>query len=174
MGEAARKGVRELSPLDVYMLLPRTNCGKCGEKNCMAFATKVVNREASIELCTPLVEEEKYRDAYARLREILAPAVREVVIGVGEKSVKVGGKLVMYRHEFTYYNPTPIAIDVTDEMPENELVERVRRIEGFTYNYIGRTLKLDMVAVRSTSNDPSKFRSTVEKVAKITSLRPIS
>ncbi|MEM2644303.1 MAG: acetyl-CoA decarbonylase/synthase complex subunit gamma [Candidatus Bathyarchaeia archaeon] len=170
MGEAARKGVRELSPLDVYMLLPRTNCGKCGEKNCMAFATKVVNREASIELCTPLVEEEKYRDAYARLREILAPAVKEVVIGVGEKSVKVGGKLVMYRHEFTYYNPTLIAIDVTDEMSENELVERVRRIEGFTYNYIGRTLKLDMVAVRSTSNDPSKFRSAVEKVAKITSL----
>ncbi|MEM1606622.1 MAG: acetyl-CoA decarbonylase/synthase complex subunit gamma [Candidatus Bathyarchaeia archaeon] len=170
MGEAVKKGVRELSPLDVYMLLPRTNCGKCGEKNCMAFATKVVNREAPIEICTPLIEEERYRSEYAKLKEILAPAVKEVVIGVGENSVKVGGKLVMYRHEFTYYNPTPIAIDVTDEMPENELIERVKRVEGFTYNYIGRTLKLDIVAVRSTSNDPLKFKSAVEKVAKATSL----
>ena len=171
MGEATvRKGIRELSPLDIYMLLPRTNCGKCGEKNCMAFATKVVNREVPVELCTPLIEEEKYKDAYVKLREILAPAVKEVVIGVGEKSVKVGGKLVMYRHEFTYYNPTPIAIDVTDEMPENEVLERVKRVEDFAYNYIGRILKLDMIAIRSTSNDPTKFKSTVEKVANTTKL----
>jgi len=170
MGEETRKGVRELSPLDIYMLLPKTNCGKCGEKNCMAFAAKVVNREIPIELCTPLVEEEQYKSEYAKLKEILAPAVKEIVIGVGENSIKVGGKLVMYRHEFTYYNPTPIAIDVTDEMPESELMERVKRVEGFTYNYIGRTLKLDMIAIRSTSNDPSKFRYTVEKVAGATRL----
>jgi len=171
MGEkSVKKGVRELSPLDIYMLLPKTNCGKCGENNCMAFAAKVVNREAAIELCTPLVEEERYKGEYAKLKEILAPPVKEIVIGAGESAVKVGGKLVMYRHEFTYYNPPPIAIDVTDDMPENELVERVKKVEGFTYNYIGRTLKLDMVAVRSTSNDPIKFKLTAEKVAGITKL----
>ena len=27
----------------------------------------------------------------------------------------------MYRHEFTYKNPTAIAIDVTDEMPRRKL-----------------------------------------------------
>lgn len=169
-GGEVKKGVRELSPLDVYMLLPRTNCGKCGEKNCMAFATKVVNREISIDLCTPLLEEEKYKEAYGKLRELLAPAVKEVVIGAGENAVKVGGKLVMYRHEFTYYNPTPIAIDVTDEMGENEILERVKAIENFSYNYIGRTLKLDMIAIRSTSNNPAKFRFAVEIAAKATNL----
>jgi len=165
-----KKGVRELSPLDVYMLLPRTNCGKCGEKNCMAFAAKVVNREVPIELCTPLIEEEKYRSQYAKLKDLLAPAVKEIVIGTGENSVKIGGKLVMYRHELTYHNPTPIAIDVTDEMPDDELLKRVKEIEGFTYDYIGRALRLDMVAIRSTSNDPSKFKSAVEKVAEATNL----
>ncbi|MBS7648107.1 MAG: acetyl-CoA decarbonylase/synthase complex subunit gamma [Candidatus Bathyarchaeia archaeon] len=171
MGEKEiKKSIRELSPLDIYMLLPRTNCGKCGEKNCMAFATKVVNREVPIEQCAPLIEEDKYKSEYTRLREILAPAVKEIVIGVGENAVKVGGKLVMYRHEFTYYNPTPIAIDVTDEMPENEILERVRGVESFTYNYIGRTLKLDMIAIRSTSNNPDKFKSAVEIVAKTTKL----
>ena len=34
-----------ISPIDVYRLLPMTNCKACGEENCMAFATKLVNRE---------------------------------------------------------------------------------------------------------------------------------
>jgi len=165
--EEVKRGVRELSPLDVYQLLPRTNCGECGEKNCMAFAAKVVNREVEIEKCPPILEE-KYRDQYEKLKELLAPPVKEVTIGEGENAVKIGGKLVMYRHEFTYHNPTCIAIDVTDEMPENEILERVKRVEDFSYDYIGRILKLDMIAIRSTSNDPDKFKSAVELVMKST------
>ena len=164
-----KRGVRELSPLDVYRLLPRTNCEECGEKNCMAFAAKVVNREVSIEECPPLLEE-KYRSEYDKLSKLLAPAVKEVSIGAGEDAVKIGGKLVLYRHEFTYHNPTPIAIDVADEMTEEEITERVKRIEGFSYNYIGRELNLEMVAIRSTSNDPEKFKSAVEKTAEVTKL----
>lgn len=166
-----KKGIRELSPLDIYKLLPKITppCGECGEKNCMAFATKVINREVAIEECSPLLEE-KYKGDYEKLKKLLAPAVKEVTIGTGDNSIKIGGKLVMYRHEFTYHNPTPIAIDVTDEMPENEVMERVKMVEGFKYNYIGRTLNLDMIAIRSTSNDPVKFKSTVEKVAETTRL----
>jgi len=52
-------GLKELSPIDVYMLLPKTNCKKCGLENCMAFATKLVNREIALELCTPLLEEKQ-------------------------------------------------------------------------------------------------------------------
>lgn len=164
-----KRGVRELSPLDVYRLLPRTNCGECGEKNCMAFAAKVVNREVLVEECPPLLEE-KYRSEYEKLTQLLAPAVKEISIGIGEDAVKIGGKLVLYRHEFTYHNPTPIAIDVSDEMTDEEITERVKRIEGFSYNYIGRELNLEMAAIRSTSNDPDKFKSAVEKVAEATKL----
>jgi acetyl-CoA decarbonylase/synthase complex subunit gamma len=164
-----KRGIRELSPLDVYRLLPRTNCEECGEKNCMAFAAKVVNREVSIEECPPLLEE-KYRSEYDKLSKLLAPAVKEVSIGAGEDAVKTGGKLVLYRHEFTYHNPTPIAIDVSDGMTEEEITERVKRIEGFSYNYIGRELNLEMVAIRSTSKDPDRFKSAVEKVAEVTKL----
>ncbi|MCD6324853.1 acetyl-CoA decarbonylase/synthase complex subunit gamma, partial [Candidatus Bathyarchaeota archaeon] len=44
-----KKSVTELSPIEVYMLLPKTNCKKCGEENCMAFAVKLVNRETDLE-----------------------------------------------------------------------------------------------------------------------------
>lgn len=170
LGESAeRKGVRELSPINVYKLLPKTNCGECGEANCMAFAAKVVNREVNIESCPPLLKEE-YAEAYQQLKEMLRPAVREVVVGSGDSAVKLGGKLVMYRHEFTYYNPTAIAIDVTDEMSSEEVIDRLKRTESFSFEYIGQTLKLDMVAVRSTSNDPDKFKSAVKLVAETTAL----
>ena len=165
----AKVGVKELSPIDVYKLLPKINCKECGEENCMAFATKVVNREVQIEKCPPLLKKE-HEKAYKQLKEMLKPAVKEIVIGTGEKAVKVGGKLVMYRHELTYFNPTAIAIDVTDEMLEEEILGRIKRTEEFEFEHIGQILKLDMVAVRSTSNDPEKFKATVKKVVENTKL----
>lgn len=49
------------SALEVFRQLPRTNCGVCGEKTCMAFAVKLASGEARLEECTPL-------DASARER----------------------------------------------------------------------------------------------------------
>ncbi len=155
---------RKLSPLDVYKLLPKTNCKSCGEPTCMAFAMKAIKREVTIDKCPPLLTKE-YESPYKQLRRMLRPAVWEVVIGVGDKAVKVGGKLVMYRHELTYVNPTVIAIDVMDEMSEHELLSRVKTVERFSYSYIGQDLKLDMIAIRSTLNDPDKFKGAVKSVA---------
>jgi len=171
-----KKGVKGLSPIDVYVLLPKTNCKECGEANCMAFATKLVNREVSLENCPPILKKGHEKE-YKKLQEILAPVIKGITIGTGDHTVKIGGKLVMYRHEFTYHNPVSIAFDVTDEMSprprfsgEESLLDRVRKVENFSYEYIGRKLNLDMIAVRSTSNDPTTFRSAVDTVAEATKM----
>ena len=169
MSEKKKAGIKELSPIDIYKLLPKTNCKECGQDNCMAFATKIVNREVELDSCKPLFKPENAK-AYAKLKDLLKPAVKEVVVGVGEKAKKLGGKLVMYRHEFTYKNPTAIAIDVTDEMPLQEVVSRVQYTENFTFEYIGNTLRLDMIAVRCTSGDADKFKAVVKKVSESTTL----
>jgi acetyl-CoA decarbonylase/synthase complex subunit gamma len=169
MTQKIKAGKKELSPIDIYKLLPKTNCKECGEENCMAFATKIVNREAQIDQCSPLLKE-KYSKSYSQLKEMLKPPVKKVTVGIGDKAVDLGGKLVMYRHEFTYFNPTAIAIDVTDEMSEKELINRINKTENWNYEYIGYTLKLDMIAVRSTSNDPEKFKSAIKKITQKTKL----
>jgi len=169
MSEKKKAGLKELSPIDIYKLLPKINCKECGVDNCMAFATKIVNRELELDSCTPLLKKE-YEKSYAKLKDLLKPAVKEVTVGVGDKAKKIGGKLVMYRHEFTYKNPTAIAIDVTDEMPEQEIVSRVQYTDNFKFEYIGNTLKLDMIAVRCTSEDPDKFKAAVKKVSETTQL----
>ena len=159
-----KKNIREISPIDVYRLLPRTNCRECGEPNCMAFATRVVNGELTIEACPPLRKEE-YRTAHDDLALLMAPPVRTTVFGKGSRELRIGGKYVLYRHEFTYHNPTPIAIDVSDDLPAKDLADRIQAITEFSYNYIGRTLTLDAIAIRSTRNDPAVFAATVQAVA---------
>jgi len=160
---------KELSPIDVYKLLPRTNCKECGEENCMAFATRVVNRQVPLEECPPLLTEE-FKSSYEKLQELLKPAVKEVVIGNGERTLKIGGELVMYRHEFTYMNPTAFMITVDDEMPEDELLKKVKSTQDFVYEYIGQPLRLDGIAIRSTSGESDRFQSAVKHVAETTDL----
>jgi len=164
-----KKGIREISPIDVYKLLPKTNCRECREANCMAFATRLVNGELTIRDCPPL-STDKYRVSAADLAILLAPPVRAVTFGTGPARCTIGGKYVLQRHEFTYHNPTCIAIDVDDLMTPDDLRERVRRIGQFTYNYIGRNLRLDAVAIRSVSGDPAAFATAVRSVAAATDL----
>jgi acetyl-CoA decarbonylase/synthase, CODH/ACS complex subunit gamma len=161
-----KKNIREISPIDVYRYLPKTNCGACRESNCMAFATRVVNGELMIDACPPLLTDE-FSEMLEELTVLLAPPVRVVTFGEGEHRIFLGGKYVLQRHEFTYHNPSPIAIDVHDLMTEDELLERVKQIEQFSYNYIGRILALDAIAIRSPSHDPTLFRHAVNKVAGI-------
>jgi hypothetical protein len=40
--------------VDIYKLLPKTNCGTCGMPTCFGFATKVASRMATITACTNL------------------------------------------------------------------------------------------------------------------------
>lgn len=160
---------KELSPIEVYKLLPGTNCKECGESNCMAFAARLVNREATLQECPPLLEP-KFTEAYNKLWVLLKPAVKAVEVGIGEKAVTLGGEYVLYRHEFTYFNLPSIAIDVSDEMPPEEFEARIKIADEFEFEYIGMKLTLDMVAVRSTSNDPAKFEAAARKAAELTDM----
>jgi acetyl-CoA decarbonylase/synthase complex subunit gamma len=167
--EQRKKSIREISPIDVYKLLPKTNCQECHESNCMAFATRLVNGELVLTDCPPLHTVE-YQAALYDLGLLLAPPVRAVTFGSGVKQYTIGGKYVLHRHEFTYHNPTTIAIDVDDLMADEELRARVHRIEQFTYNYIGRNLALNAIAIRSISGDPAAFGKTVRIVSGTTNL----
>jgi acetyl-CoA decarbonylase/synthase, CODH/ACS complex subunit gamma len=164
-----KKSIREISPIDVYKLLPKTNCQECHESNCMAFATRLVNGELVLADCPPLFTVE-YQDARHELELLLAPPVRAVTFGTGARQCTVGGKYVLQRHEFTYHNPTTIAIDVDDLMTDEDLQARVRTIEQFSYTYIGRTLSLNAVAVRAVSGDSAAFGRAVRTVAGATDL----
>ena len=148
-----------VTAMDVYRLLPKTNCAKCGEASCMAFATKLSEKEIDLELCTQLAADE-----FDKLADILAPAVKEVIIGKGDKAVIVGGDEVLYRYELTYYNPTPLVIDISDDMDEVAFDERVKTIENTQFERTGEMLTLDAIALRNKSGEVAKFKEAAEKL----------
>lgn len=152
------------SPMEIWGYLPGTNCGQCGEKTCLAFASLLKERKQKLELCTPLYEA-RYTEKRKQLVQLLAPEIREVEIGVGPRAKKIGGEDVLHRHELTFFNRTALAYDVWDTMDAEELVGRVRRITGWRKFYIGDFLTLDAIAIRSISGDPGRFAECARVVA---------
>jgi len=56
--------------LEILKLLPRTNCGLCGEPTCLVFAARVAEGVKGTEDCPPLDNQEgaKLRDYLSRFR----------------------------------------------------------------------------------------------------------
>jgi ArsR family metal-binding transcriptional regulator len=67
---------KRLVAMEIYQLLPQTNCKACGEPSCFAFAGKVTVGEAVVESCTPLFDEAQYQDKRRTLLDMLAAAGR--------------------------------------------------------------------------------------------------
>lgn len=63
----------ELKALDIFKLLPGTNCKACDELTCLAFAVKLLGGERSVVRCAPLFTPE-YKDKRQVLMELLQAA----------------------------------------------------------------------------------------------------
>jgi len=59
-GDATPK--KQMPAMEIYKLLPRTNCGDCGEQACLAFAAKLSLGEAELDACRHLKERPEARE----------------------------------------------------------------------------------------------------------------
>ena len=148
-----------LTGIEIFKLLPKTNCGECGVPTCLAFAMNLAAGKAELSAC-PYVSEE----AKAKLTEAAAPPIRPVTIGVGDQALKVGGETVMFRHEKRFENPPGFAILITDTMDESEVNARLERFNQLQYERVGLALRPDLVAIKDESGDAERFEALVNKV----------
>ena len=147
-----------LSGIDIFKMLPKTNCQECGVPTCMAFAMKLAGGQAELDSCPYVTDEAK-----EKLEEASAPPIRPVVIGVGDKSLKVGGETVMFRHEKTFINKPGIGLLITDSMDEADVDARLKRFKEIEYERVGLYLSADIIALKDTSGDVSKMIKLIEK-----------
>ncbi len=148
-----------LTGIQIYKLLPKTNCGECGVPTCLAFAMNLAAAKAELAACPHVSEEAK-----SELADAAAPPIKVVEIGTGERKLKIGGETVLFRHEKTFINPTGIAVLVTDEMADDDVGGRLERFKTLEYDRVGLTLRADLVAVKSLTGDAGKFEALVTKV----------
>jgi ArsR family metal-binding transcriptional regulator len=57
--------------LDIWELLPRSNCGQCGESTCLAFAVAVIQQKRSLAEYSPLQSDSSFADRKATLDAML-------------------------------------------------------------------------------------------------------
>ncbi len=156
-----------LTALDIFKNLPKTNCKECGFPTCLAFAMQLAAKKVELSKCPHMTEGGK-----EALESASAPPVKLITIGDDGNKVEVGNETVLFRHEETFHHETAIAILVSDSLPESWLIEKVKAIDGKSYERVGFTLEVNLIALKNDSGDPAVFASSA-MLARNNSRKPL-
>ena len=149
-----------LTGIQIFKLLPKTNCKECGVPTCLAFAMNLASGKAELDSC-PYVSDE----ARAQLAEASAPPIRPVAIGKGVRAATAGGETVQYRHEKTFYNPTLLAALVGSDISEADLETKLKAWNAFQFERVGLNLRPELVALKDVNGDQGAFAKAAKKIA---------
>lgn len=131
-----------LTGLQIFKLLPNTNCRECGVPTCLAFAMKLAAGKESLDKCPYASEQAK-----AALGAASAPPIRGVIIGRGERAITVGEETVFFRHEKTFVRrPGLFQVLGPKGLADPWLDTRIERA--------GETFQVDGVAIAEAPGAP--------------------
>jgi acetyl-CoA decarbonylase/synthase, CODH/ACS complex subunit gamma len=144
-----------LSGIQIYKLLPQTNCKECGFPTCLAFAMKLAAKQVELSAC-PYVSEASKK----QLAESSAPPIRLISLKAGGREVKVGNEVCMYRHEKTFYNKPGLFLRVKASDPD--LAKTIAAADAYKVNYVGMDFSLDGFAVEADGDLPAAVNAVRE------------
>lgn len=131
-----------LTGIQIYKLLPQTNCKECSFPTCLAFAMKLAAKQVELSAC-PYVSDASKK----QLAESAAPPIRLITLRSNGTQVKVGNEVCMFRHEKTFYNKPGLFLRVKASDPD--LVKKVATADAYKVNYVGIDFSLDGFAIES-------------------------
>lgn len=149
-----------LTGLEIYKLLPQTNCKECGFPTCLAFAMKLAAKQAELKACPYVSEESK-----AKLEAASAPPIRLVQMAGDGTKLEVGNETVLFRHEKTFYHRPGLFLRLKDTDGPEVLKARAAEADAYKADYVGISLGLDGFAVEAASGDPARYQGAVAAVA---------
>ncbi|MBE0477901.1 acetyl-CoA decarbonylase/synthase complex subunit gamma [Candidatus Aerophobetes bacterium] len=148
-----------LTGLQIYKLLPKTNCGDCNFPTCMAFAMQVAAKKVALNQCPHASEE-----ARAELAEASAPPMKLVTIGTDHNKVEVGQETVLFRHKEKFHHPTGIAVLVEDTLTDSQLDDEISSINKLKFTRVGEEISVNFVALQHKSTTARDYANLTEKV----------
>jgi acetyl-CoA decarbonylase/synthase complex subunit gamma len=153
-----------LSGLDIYKLLPKTNCRQCGLATCLAFAMQLAKKALAIEKC-PFIS--------AQAKEVLEaqalPPIKPIILGSNEDSFEIGNETVIFRHEEKFRNPTGVGFIIDDNLSDGEIKERLSKINALKFERVGQELKVNLVAIKQ-NKDARRFLEATQLLLNNTTL----
>jgi acetyl-CoA decarbonylase/synthase complex subunit gamma len=151
-----------LSGIQIYKLVPQTNCKECGFPTCLAFAMKLAAKKAELSLCPYASDEAK-----AVLGAAAEPPVKSIGLGP-DGGLKLGEETVLYRHEKTFVNQTALAVEVRDTDPKDVTEATLVAVRDYTLERVGEVLVVDMICVSQKGDDKEAFSALVKQAAELT------
>lgn len=148
-----------LTGLEIFKLLPKTNCKKCGMPTCLAFAMQLAQKRAKLDDCPHVSDEAKEVLAAAA-----APPMKLVKFGKGDNEVQIGQETVMFRHEEKFYNPTVVAVTVSDKLADQGLKNRIESINSLQFERVGTKIGVKAIAVINDSGSNETFAAVAATV----------
>lgn len=142
--------------LEIYKLLPKTNCGECGLPTCLAFAMRLVSKNVVITECPYIVDE-----ARSKLENASILPIKKVTINFNENKLVLGGEDVFYRHEKTFNNQTAISIKVSDL---DQLNQQIVKIKEYKISRLAENLTTELISIFNDSKEKENFLQTVKLV----------
>ncbi len=149
-----------LTGIQIFKLLPKTNCKECGVPTCLAFAMNLASGKAELDAC-PYVSDE----AREKLSEASAPPIRPVSLGQGVRKTTAGGETVLYRHEKTFFNPTILAGTVKSDIDAAELEKDLKIYNALQYERVGLNLRPELIVLKDAGAGKEKFAACAKLIA---------
>jgi NAD(P)H-dependent flavin oxidoreductase YrpB (nitropropane dioxygenase family) len=149
-----------LTGLDIFKLLPKTNCKKCGQPTCLAFAMQLAQKKVALAQCPDINEAGK-----KALEGAAAPPIRLVAIGEGGKKLQIGQENVLFRHEEKFYRPTGVAVTIEDTLDDAAFSARLEKINNLKFTRVGAQIEVDLVAVVNKSGKADAFAAAAQAAA---------
>ena len=154
-----------MSGLQIYKLLPKTNCKDCGFPTCLAFAMKLAAKQVELDTC-PHVSDE----ATEALSAASAPPIRIIKLGTEDREFQVGNETVMFRHEKTFFNQPGLALRVKDTEDADAIAKKVEQVNDYSVERVGIDMTFNAIAIENASGDTGTFAGVVEAVRGKTAL----
>ena len=141
-----------MTALDIYKVLPQTNCGDCGVPTCLAFAMQLATKKAGIDDCPHATDEAKSALAGAE-----APPIRLVSVGPEAQCIVMGKETVLFRHEETFYHPTAIAVRIRTDKSDDELRAAFEQVKSLVFDRVGQYVRVELVVIEDADGDADRF-----------------
>ena len=151
-----------LTGIQIYKLLPQTNCKECDFPTCLAFAMKLAAKQVELAKC-PYVSEE----SAVQLAEAAAPPVRPITIHSNGHEVKGGNEVVLFRHNKRFVSQPGLFIRVYDDQSAEEIKAKVKPVSDYMVDYVGMDLTMGGITVQARGGD---FNAAVKTVREVSSL----
>ena len=148
-----------LTGLQIFKLLPKTNCKKCGMPTCLAFAMALAQKKTELDKCPDASEEAKNS-----LADASAPPMKLIKFGKGDAEVQIGQETVMFRHDEKFHNESIVAVSISDSLTGDALTQRIEAVNALKFERIGTKIQVNAVAVTNDSGDANTFASAAETI----------